>query len=87
MAANRKDFLSRTDSLDELVNFFDTHDMGEYWDQMPEAELEIDIRRRKHLVALDDDLAGKVATIARSRHVSSESLINSLLREKLADAI
>jgi len=53
---------------------------------MAEADFEIDIRRRKHLVALDEDLAGKVAKIARSRHVSSESLINSLLREKLADA-
>jgi hypothetical protein len=87
MAANRKDALPGTDSLDELVEFFETHDMGDYWDQMPKAELEIDIHRRKHLVALDEDLAGKVATIARSRHVSSESLINSLLREKLTDAI
>ena len=87
MAVNRKDALPRTDSLDDLVAFFETHDMGEYWDQLPKTELEIDIRRHKHLVALDEDLADKVATIARSRHVSSESLINSLLREKLADAV
>ena len=87
MAANRKDELPKTDSLDELVEFFDTHDMGEYWDRMTEADLDIDIRHRKHLVALDDDLAGEVARIARSRHVSSESLVNSLLREKLTDAI
>jgi CopG antitoxin of type II toxin-antitoxin system len=86
MAANNKNALPRTDSLDELVEFFETHDLGEHWDQMAEADFEIDIRRRKHLVALDEDLAGKVAKIARSRHVSSESLINSLLREKLADA-
>ncbi len=25
-------------SLDELVAFFDTHDLGHYWDEMPEAE-------------------------------------------------
>jgi CopG antitoxin of type II toxin-antitoxin system len=87
MAANKKDELPKTDSLDELVEFFDTHDMGEYWDRMPEAGLDIDIRQRKHLVALDDDLAGKVARVARSRHVSSESLVNSLLREKLTDTI
>lgn len=87
MAANKKDEIPKTDSLDELVEFFDTHDMGEYWDRMTEVDLDIDIRQRKHLVALDDDLAGKVARIARSRHVSSESLINSLLREKLTDAV
>jgi len=85
MAAKKKDVLSRTDSLAELVEFFETHDMGEHWDQMPEADFDIDIRRRKHLVALDEDLAEEVSKIARSRQVSSESLINALLLEKLAE--
>jgi len=52
---NKKDDLPKTDSLDELVEFFDTHDMGEYWDRMTEADLDIDISQRKHLVALDED--------------------------------
>jgi CopG antitoxin of type II toxin-antitoxin system len=87
MAASKMAILPQTGSINGLVEFFETHDMGEYWEQMPEAKLDIDIRHRKHLVALDDDLVGKVAEIARSRHVSSESLVNSLLWEKLADAI
>jgi len=87
MATNRKkDALSEGGAHAELVKLFETHDMGDLWDQMPEADFDIEIRRRKHLVALDDDLAGKVAKIARSRHVSSESLVNSLLREKLAES-
>jgi hypothetical protein len=85
MAANKKDVLPQTDSLAELVEFFETHDMGEYWDQLPEADFDIDIRRRKHLVSLDEDLAGEISKVARSRHVSSESLVNTLLREKLAE--
>jgi hypothetical protein len=28
-------------SLDELVKFFETHDFGEYWDQMPEAHFDM----------------------------------------------
>jgi hypothetical protein len=87
MATNKKKALLAKDSISELVEFFDSHDMGELWDQMPEVGFDIDLRRRKHLVALDDDLAGKVAKIARSRHVSSESLINALLREKLAEPV
>ncbi|MEP7012308.1 MAG: CopG family antitoxin [Acidobacteriota bacterium] len=87
MAANKLGARPATDSLNDLVEFFEAHDMGEYWDQMPEADFEIGIVKHKHLVALDDDLAGKVAKIARSRHVSSESLINSLLRERLAEAV
>jgi hypothetical protein len=30
-------------SLDDLVEFFDTHNMGKYWDQMPEAHFEVNI--------------------------------------------
>ncbi len=28
-------------SLDEQIEFFDTHDMGEYWDEMPEVQIEV----------------------------------------------
>ncbi len=73
-------------SVHELVEFFDTHDMGDDWDQMPEVHFDVDIERRAHLVTLDEDLVSKITEVARARHVSSESLINSLLREKLAEA-
>ena len=46
-------------SLDELVEFFDTHDLGEYWDQMPEAHFEVDIKRKTHLFVINDGLATK----------------------------
>ena len=75
-----------TGSIDELVEFFDTHDMGDHWDEMPEVKFDVDIKRRSHLVAVDDDIIGRITKVARARHVSSQSLINSLLREKLAEA-
>lgn len=75
-----------TGSIDELVEFFDAHDMGAYWDEMPEVHFDVDIQRRTHLVAVDDDLVDKITEVARTKHVSSESLVNSLLREKLAEA-
>ncbi|MBC8264672.1 MAG: hypothetical protein H8E47_11180 [Anaerolineales bacterium] len=45
--------MPRFASLDELVEFFDTHDMGEYWDEMPEAHFEVDIKTRTHLFSSD----------------------------------
>ena len=36
-------------TLDELVAFFDTHDMGEDWEGLPEAEFDVDIQRRTHI--------------------------------------
>ncbi len=75
--------MPRFASLDELVDFFDTHDMGEYLDQMPEVHFEVDIKRHTHLFAIDEDIVEKLTEIASSRQVSSEELVNALLREKI----
>jgi hypothetical protein len=85
MARSKSKTIPKFSSLDELVKFFDTHDMGEYWDSMPEAHFEISIKRRTHLFALDEDLAEKVTAIARAKHVPTERLINAWLKEKLLE--
>jgi hypothetical protein len=76
--------LTPTKSLDELVEFFETQDMGELWEQLPAVHFDVDIKSRKHLVAIDEELAQQLAEIARSQRTSSESLINSWLREKVS---
>jgi len=71
--------------FNELVKFFDTHDPGEYWTEMPEAYFEVDIRRKRYLFALVTELANKVIEIAKSRKISSEALINAWLKEKIQE--
>ncbi|MGQ9625824.1 MAG: CopG family antitoxin [Anaerolineae bacterium] len=83
MARSKSNSLPKFSSLEELVEFFDTHDMGEYWDSMPEAHFEINIKGRTHLFALDEDLAERLTAIAKAKHVPSERLINTWLKEKL----
>ncbi len=77
--------LPKFDSLDDLVAFFETHDLGDYLDRMPEANFDIDLKRRTHIVTIDDDLAEKLDAIARTRHLPSERLINVWLREKILE--
>ncbi len=72
-------------SIEELVEFFETHDMGDALDQMPEVQFDVDLKRKTHFVAVAEDLVGRIAEIARSKQVSSEALINSMLREKIAE--
>lgn len=83
MAKSKAKTLPELNSTDELVEFFETNDMADYWEQMPEADFEIKIKRRKHLIALEEDVVSQVARIAKSKMVSSEALINSWLKEKL----
>ena len=33
------------DSISELIDFFDTHDMGKYAGQMPEVDFEVSLER------------------------------------------
>lgn len=75
--------LPRLKSLDDLVEFFDTHDLGDYWEEMPEALFEVELKKRIHLFALDEEIAGKLSEIAKAKHISSETLIDSWLREKI----
>ncbi len=75
--------LWRDSVRDELVEFFDTHDLGECWDQMPEVHFEVDIKKRMHLFAIDGELASKLTQIAGAKQIVSQKLINSWLREKI----
>ena len=52
---------------------------------MPEAHFDIDIKKRTHLVAIDEELLGKLAAIAKSQHVSAEMLIHAWLKEKMLE--
>lgn len=86
MAKSKSKDLPPSRSLDELVEFFDTHDMGEYWEQMSEAHFDINLKRRTQLVAIDEELIDRLSRVARSKHASVETLINSWLREKMLEA-
>ena len=85
MADNKTELLPRFASLDELVEFFDNRDLGDYLEQMPEVKFEVEIERKIHLIALDADLTDKLTEIAQSRHISSEELVNSWVREKIQE--
>ena len=86
MAKSKSKKLPKFESIEKLVEFLEENDTSEYWDEMPEVHFEIDIKRRTHLVAIDEKLAEKVTEIARSKKTSSEKLINSWIKEKISKA-
>jgi hypothetical protein len=86
MSKNKSKSVPPSRSLDDLVKFFDTHDTGEYWKDMPEAHFEVSIKDRRHLVAIDDEISGKLTEIAQAKKISSQKLVNSWLREKIRKA-
>jgi hypothetical protein len=84
MARNKAVKSRRSKSLEEIVEMFETQDMGDLWDEMPEAHFEVDIRRRAYLIEIDEKLARELTKIAKSKRRSSESLVNDWLKEGIA---
>lgn len=71
-------------SYTEAAEFWDTHSLADYWDQTEPAEFEISPdARRRYLVAVDPDLLSRVKRIAHTRGITTESLINLLLEQRL----
>ena len=71
-------------SYDEIADFWDTHSLADYWEQTEPADFEIDnLARRRYLVALDPELLQRVHRLAQSRGLSTESLVNLLLEQRI----
>lgn len=86
MAASESRKLPQFGSSQELVDFFDTHDMGEYESELPEADFDVDLKRSHYLVSVDGHLMTRLLEVAKGQQVSVELLVDSWLKEKLLQA-
>lgn len=86
MEENESRQIPDMNSYDEIAEFWDTHSLADYWDQTEPAEFEIsqDLRRR-FLVAVDPGVLKRIQRVARMRGLSTESLVNLLLEQRLRE--
>lgn len=84
MAESNSQTLPTFASLDEMVDFFDTHDLGNYLDQMPEAHFDVNLQKTTRLIAIDEATALRLTEIARQEQVSPELLANQWLLERIS---
>ncbi len=73
-------------SVEEARQFWETHDLADYGELTKEAHFEVDIQRRVFLTPLEPELAKRLTDVARKQGVSTETLINVWLSEKIAEA-
>jgi hypothetical protein len=82
-----KSSISKAQSYQEIGEFWDTHDVTDFWDQTKPVEFEVDLESNVRLVALEPDLATKVNEVAWKKGVSLETLLNLWVREKLDESL
>ena len=81
--SENKSSISQASSYREMGEFWDTHDLADYWDQTRPAEFEVDLQSEAIYYAVDLALAEKISEQARKHGVSSETLLNLWIQEKL----
>jgi CopG antitoxin of type II toxin-antitoxin system len=86
MPESKSETLPQFNSNQELVDFFDTHDMGAYDNQMSAVDFDVDIKREHYLVSVDGRLMSQLLEAAQGQQLSVELLVDSWLKEKLMKA-
>lgn len=86
MCEDNSPLIPEMKSYEEIAEFWDTHSIADYWDQTEPAKFEIspDVRRR-FVVAVDPDVLARIQRLAHSRGLSTESLVNLLLEQRLQE--
>ena len=76
--------LPRTDSIQELAKFWDSHDLTDFEDELEEVTEPVFVRVSPIKVHLQFSEAKTVQEIARSKGVSQEELIRQWVLQKLS---
>jgi len=75
--------ISKSRSLQEMADYWDSHDATDFDAETREADIEFDIHTIHHYIALDPDLLTQLRRIAQRRGLGTESLANLWLQERV----
>jgi hypothetical protein len=75
--------LPKTDSIQELAAFWDTHDLTVFENELEEVPATVFEREDEIILHLDADEARAVGDLARSRGVERSQLIRQWVVEKI----
>ncbi|MBI5474529.1 MAG: hypothetical protein HY961_19505 [Ignavibacteriae bacterium] len=77
--------LSQASSYQQMGEFWDTHDLSDYWSQTRKARFEVKIDSEVTYYALENSLSEKLQTLAKKKGVSSDTLLNLWIQQKLQE--
>jgi hypothetical protein len=81
--AENKSSISKADSYQSIGEYWDTHDLTKVWDETEDVDFQIDLRTEVFYYAVETSLSEKLHQVARGRGVSTETLVNLWLQEKV----
>lgn len=80
-----KSSISQATSHKEIGEFWDTHDLSDFWEKTKEVSFEVDISSEVTYYALDKTLSEQILEIAKERGIAADTLLNLWIQEKLQE--
>jgi len=75
--------ISKAQSYWEMGEFWDTHDLTDYWDKTRPVEFDVNIESEVTYYAIDRKLSDALQKLSTQRGISPETLLNLWVQEKL----
>lgn len=72
-------------SYKAIGEFWDEHDLSDFWDKTHEVDFEVDIDTEVIYYAIERELSEQVQSVALRRGISVDALINLWVQEKLKE--
>lgn len=82
MRHGKKSSISKARSYKEIGEFWDTHDLGDYWDQTKPVEFEVDIKSEAVYYAIEPKLSAKISRIREKTRRACGDSVESVVKRK-----
>jgi len=79
----RKGSVSKARTYAAIADFWDEHDLSDYWDKNRSIRANVDLESEESLYAIERGLSQTICRAAKERGVSPHTLINLWLQEKI----
>ncbi len=83
--SEEKSSISQAASYQAIGEFWDNHDLGDFWAQTEPADFAVDLQTDILYYAVETTLAQRLRLLAKQRGVSAETLLNLWVLEKMQE--
>jgi len=82
-----KSSLSKASSYREIGEYWDSHDLSEVWDKTRKVKFDVSIESETTYYPVEKSLSERVQALAKKQGVSSDTLINLWIQQKLQEQL
>jgi hypothetical protein len=82
-STRKRSNISKAGTYAEIGDFWDEHDLSDYWDKTIAVRADVVIESEESLYAVEKGLSDTIRRTARERGISPHTLLNLWLQEKI----